>query len=270
MMDALQPTDAPAAATLSHRFGWPHRVADWEMFLTIGQGVAWREAGELVGTAMWFELDDAHATIGLVQVAPEMQGRGLGRKMMQAVIDAARPRALLLHSTAEGAGLYARLGFAPIGMVAQWQGDRRLTTAPSPGIRTATQADTDAILRLDAAATATRRGAFLGKWLQDAVVKIIDGDTGIVGYAMRRPFGRGLLIGPIVAPNENDAIALASALCRPGFLRLDIPASATRLLAWAKTAGLSPAGEVQGMTLGNWGLPDPGIQRYGLATQAIG
>ncbi len=257
MLDALTQTDAADAAALSSVFGWPHRLADWQNFLRLGQGVAWRENDVLQGTAMWFALDAAHGAIGLVQVAPGLQGRGIGRRLMRAVIDQAQPRSLLLHATAEGAGLYASLGFVAGEMIQQWQGGWTADTGGHVG------AELSEILRLDRRAMGFDRGALL-RQIMDAAV------SNESGFAMRRHFGRGQVIGPVVADGEASAIRLVSAIATNGFIRLDIPASAARLAAQLRLCGLACVGEVQAMTKGDWPQQAGPMRRYALASQALG
>jgi GNAT superfamily N-acetyltransferase len=260
VLDALHAADAAAAAALSAAFGWPHREADWDLFLRLGQGVAWRDDGGLGGTAMWFSLDAGHASIGLVQVSPALQGRGIGRRLMRAVMDAAAPRGLLLHATAAGAGLYAALGFAAAGTVQQWQGEwaRPAAVAAHP-------AGLETIAPLDHAATGLQRRALLDALLPHAVVASEAG-----GYAMCRRFGRGDLVGPVVAPDEAAAIRLVAPLATPGFLRLDVPAAARELTRWLAAGGLACAGEVVAMTTGAWPIPPGPAKGWALASQALG
>jgi GNAT superfamily N-acetyltransferase len=262
MIDTLTPDDAAAAAALSACFGWPHRLEDWQAFLRIGRGVAWREAGALAGTAMWFPLDAGHASIGSVQVTPGLQGRGLGRRLMRAVMAAAGDRALLLHATTEGAGLYASLGFAPGGVVEQLQGIMAPPAAPRPS----GAADHAAIKRLDHEATGLDRSPVLDALQPDAVA--VSGPAA-TGYAMRRRFGRGALIGPLVAADEAEAMALVQTLWTPGFVRLDVEAGAP-LAADLRSAGLVSAGTVRAMTLGAWPQPPGPARWFGLASQALG
>jgi GNAT superfamily N-acetyltransferase len=257
MQDTLTPADAPAAASLSTGFGWPHRVEDWAMALSLGRGVAWREAGELLGTAMMVPLDAGHATIGLVQVAPSLQGRGIGRCLMEAAIALAEGRNLMLHATPEGAGLYAKLGFEACGVVQQWHG--MTSHAGSP----AALAALDEIISLDRAATGLDRQALL-RTLFAAGTAHVDGAG---GYAIRRIFGRGALIGPVVASSDAAAVALVAGLGRPGFLRVDIPAGRVALAQALAGMGLASVSDVTVMVRGTW-PPAPGL--FALSSQAFG
>ena len=85
---------------------------------------------------------------------------------------------------------------------------------------------------------------------------------------MRRLFGRGALLGPLVAPDEATAIALASFVAEPGFVRMELPG--TPLKAWATAHGLACVGQVQTMTTGHWPAPTAPHTRIALASQAFG
>lgn len=269
MIDRLTMDDVTTAASLSAGFGWPHQEADWVRFLELGQGFAWRQDGLLAGTALWFPLGDDHASIGLVQVAPGLQGRGVGRKLMEAVIEAARPRSLMLHATAEGAGLYAKLGFQTVGALEQWQGVCTMPPVRASDARPATADDLPAIYALDAAAAGILRRNVLD-WAMDGATVAVAGPTGaITGYAVRRAFGRGMLIGPMAATTEAAAVALAAHLAHPGFLRMDPPVGANALKAWLGSCGLACVGGGSLMRTGTWPAPS-GATLWAAATQAIG
>jgi GNAT superfamily N-acetyltransferase len=69
-------------------------------------------AGRVVGTA---SLDEAR--VRMVFVAPDVQGLGVGRALMAAVMAAARERGvdvLSLRSSITAEAFYARLGFTPV------------------------------------------------------------------------------------------------------------------------------------------------------------
>jgi hypothetical protein len=91
----------------------------------------------------------------------------------------------------------------------------------------------------------------------------------VTGYAVRRAFGRGKLVGPLVAAGEATALALIAFLATPGFLRIDVPGDALQLQGWCAAAGLRSVGDVQLMLRGDW--PPPGLVRsWSPATQAMG
>src|SRR3954468_6789446 len=118
----FEPGDLPAAHALSSTFNWPHRIEDWQFALSIGQGVVAERGGKVLGTALSWQFGVDYATIGLVIVAPELQGQRIGNRMMETLLDHLSPRNVLLHATVAGRGLYERLGFAATGEIDQHQG----------------------------------------------------------------------------------------------------------------------------------------------------
>jgi len=105
------------------------------------------------------------------------------------------------------------------------------------------------------------------------VAWLVDGAAAAAGFAILRPFGRGMTIGPVVAPNEEEAIALVAAAASaapPGVLRIDIPARAAHLGAWLTAAGLPVIDTVTTMLRGAWPAQPKEPQRFGLALQALG
>jgi predicted N-acetyltransferase YhbS len=112
--------DLPAAWQLSHTLHWPHRLDDWAMAYRLSDGYVMEDSGKVVGSALICNQGD-YATIGLVIVANSHQGKGLGRRLMQHCLDAAKSPNILLNATAEGLTLYQRLGFESYGLTYQFQ-----------------------------------------------------------------------------------------------------------------------------------------------------
>ena len=73
-----------------------------------------------------------------------------------------------------------------------------------------------------------------------------------MGYAMRRDFGRGALVGPIVAASPDEAAGLVMSLQQPGFQRLDVPAGCGMIEALGER-GLVSIEDVQVMVRGPGG-----------------
>jgi hypothetical protein len=205
----------------------------------------------------------------MVLVTQAQQGKGLGRRLMTALLDADPAQAVMLNATEAGLDLYERLGFRPLGMVNQHQGVVALPPATN-ALRQAKAADLPDIVALDSTAFGTPRASLIEGLLADSEIRVLERDGKLQGFACRRQFGRGDAIGPLVAHTEQDAIKLTAALLRPGFQRIDIPTEATALAAWLTQAGLVAVDSVTVMTRGNWPQHDGGARRFALATQAFG
>ncbi len=264
---ALAAADLPAAHAITAGLRWPHRLEDWAMLLRLGEGVAIEEDGALIGTGLWWPHGPRHATVGMVLVAPERQGKGLGRRIMRALLDEAAPRALMLNATAAGLPLYAALGFAPAGDIHQVQGVWSGAPARAAGLRQAGAADLATLVALDAAAFGAPAPASLAALLDAGTALIAEDRT---AFAVARRFGRGTVIGPVVAPDAAAAIGLVMALAQPGaFTRLDLTGHAVSLAGVLERHGLARVDTVTAMTTGRWEHTPPPL-RFALVSQALG
>jgi GNAT superfamily N-acetyltransferase len=269
--------DLLAMHDLAQQMSWPHRQEDCAQLLALGAGIVAVEAtGLTVGVGLRWSFGEV-GTIGLVLVAPDRQGRGIGRALMTALIADSGSRTLMLNATAEGLPLYEKLGFVSTGVVRQHQGRLAqgsvLPPAPDVPMRRAVPADYAQLCALDATAFGTDRSRLVGRLMADGDAWVLDRDGRPAGFVVLRPFGRGMIVGPIVAPGEDDAIALAAVAAKAapaGVLRVDIPAEAERLAAWLTTAGLPAIDTVTVMLRGNWPAVGKGPRRFGLALQAWG
>ncbi len=258
------PTHLPGALALSQQAGWPHRLEDWRFSLALSTGVVALDAGgRVLGTALTTCHDETLATVNMVIVDAAVRGRGLGRQLMEAAMAAAGTQRLRLVATAEGLPLYEKLGFRATGEIAQHQG---VVTALH-GAAPADRPDLDAVAAMDAAAYGARRPALIAALAAAGRVFTQPG-----GFAVRRPFGRGEVIGPVVARDAAIARTLvAAAAAGPAgrFLRVDTPLE-QGLGPWLADLGLTQAGGGIAMQRG----PDtPGksaFTTFALANQALG
>ncbi|MHC1551328.1 GNAT family N-acetyltransferase [Phyllobacterium sp. K27] len=228
------------AVALSVQAGWPHRREDWVLMLALSNGVVALEDGHVVGTAMTTPFGDNTATINMVIVDENMRGRGLGRKLMQAALDAADKRICLLVATQDGLPLYEKLGFVPTGEIVQHQGVVSEVYAPD-NVSWAKPQDHDRFIILDQLATGRDRSRLMQLLADRAKFAVIRIENQVEAFAAIRAFGRGLVIGPVVARDDAEARALVDFLLSQHmgkFVRVDTDTS-TNLAEWLTQRGLA-------------------------------
>jgi len=275
---ALRPmtaADLEAATELSREQQWPHRDEDWELFLSLGEGLVAEAGGKLVGTIMAWRFGETMATIGMVIVSSAAQGQGIGRKLMEAMIDQLGERTIVLNATEEGLPLYLKLGFVETGQIYQHQGpapDVPLTELqPGERVRPKGKADGE-LAELYGKASGMERQALFDALAGDSRTVVLSRDQHPVGFAMLRRFGRGWSIAPVVAPDAAGAKALILhwlAVKQGRFCRIDITAE-SGLGDWLEELGLPRVGSVRTMARGPAPVPAPFPAVFGLAAQALG
>jgi predicted N-acetyltransferase YhbS len=273
---AMTASDVPHAQALTASFGWPHRHEDWALMQALGEGLVAERDGKLVGTALCWRYGADWATLGLIGVYKEMQGHGIGRRLLRALIEAVEGRNLVLHATRAGMSLYAAEGFAPTGTVVQHQGvAARPEAAPLPQgmrLRPAAPADLPAVAALDRVACGMDRTHLLAELLDQTGGVALEDSGAVTGFALLRRFGRGRVIGPVAAPDVERAKAMIAPLLdhyAGQFLRIDIPKESS-LCAWLAAAGLTEAGTVIRMVRGTDASAERAVYTFGLASQAFG
>lgn len=271
-LDTMTPAHLSEAFALSVQARWPHRREDWALLLGISNGWVALEAGTVVGTAIMTPFGSTGGAINMVIVSEAMRGRGIGRRLFAATLDAAGGRRLRLTATPDGEPLYRSLGFEPYGRIFQRQGI--LGAVPEmAGAEDATDADDAAIVALDKAAFGEDRSALLHMVKQVGRFAVIRRDGAVAAFACIRDFGRGKLIGPVVAADTQDAqrlIAYLAAGQEGVFMRLDI-ASDTGLNDWLTGMGLPQTDDGLVMWTEAPTVPAAGAARtMALASQALG
>lgn len=276
MIRRLQTTDLDAALKLTQAARWSHRLEDWQFHYQLGRGWAvCDEHGAVVGTALWWEYGARFATVGLVVVDPGQQGKGIGRRLMEAIIDDAGARTLHLVATQAGLKLYRQNGFEEIGTIEQRQG------IPNPQVEIAAPAGVSlrAVTSDDAATLCKLDTAAMGAPREHVVRAVLAAGTGVlamqggepIGFALMRPAGLGRVIGPIVAPDPSVAIALIAFMLRrsDGFARIDLPGEAQDVARWLDSVGLVCVDRVTAMERGERLPVHDLVRTFGLVSQAL-
>ncbi|ACI57671.1 GCN5-related N-acetyltransferase (plasmid) [Rhizobium leguminosarum bv. trifolii WSM2304] len=260
-----------AALKLSRQAGWPHRPEDWEMAHALSEGVVAIEGDRVVGTVLVTPYRQDCATINMVIVDEAMRGRGLGRKLMQAAIELAGDRPLRLVATADGLPLYEKLGFRQTGRILQHQGIAAECAAPTATSAAATT-DFSAITELDRQAFGADRADLIAYLAKVGELAVLRRNGRVTGFAVLRSFGRGEVIGPVIAGNVEDAKALVTHFIarRPGvFLRVDTTAAAG-LSGWLAEQGFAHVGGGIAMMKPSIPAADSVATIFALANQALG
>jgi GNAT superfamily N-acetyltransferase len=268
-------SDIATATVLSREQAWPHREEDWALFLEAGEGIVAEGAGRVLGTVMAWRYGEDFAAVGMVIVASDAQGQGVGRTLMEAMLDRLAGRTVVLNATAAGLPLYEKLGFVETGVIHQHQ-----AIAPDvavakgiPGGRVRTMGRLDNGLGdLYSRASGMDRTALFERLAANADTVVLTRDDQTVGFAQERRFGRGWLVGPVVAPDPGGAKALIlyALHTHPGsFGRLDVTGD-SGLSEWLDEIGLPRVDSVRTMVRGRSPDRDPDISVHAIAAQALG
>ena len=264
---AFGPEHIEGALRLSQANNWPHSHDDWAMLLQHSRGSVALAGEHVIGTALVASFGDL-ATVNMIIVDADHQGKGLGRALMTDVVPLGGTCRLV--ATSEGLPLYERLGFTATGQVLQHQGVVTAEPAVSDGVRPANPDDLPAVAALETDEFGGDRSALIDWLMSNADVFVQEDASGQVsGFAARRVFGRGHVIGPVVAQDKAAAHALiAQALqgMSGAFVRIDTDA-ASGLSDWFEEFGLAHAGGGVSMFKGE---ARPAPMRFALFSQALG
>jgi predicted N-acetyltransferase YhbS len=273
---AMIAADVPDAQALTASFKWPHRREDWALMQALGQGLVAEQQGKLVGAALSWRYGADWASLGAIGVYAELQGQGIGRRLLRGLMEPLQGRSLMLHATRAGMPLYAAEGFAPTWTIVQHQG---IATRPELALlpqgarlRPAAPADLSAVAALDRAACGMDRTHLLAELLDQPGGVALEDSGAVTGFALLRRFGRGHVIGPVAAPDLVRAKAMIAPLLDRHvgqFMRIDIPKE-SGLCAWLAVAGLTEAGTVIRMVRGIDASAERAVHTFGLASQAFG
>ncbi|MGX9118524.1 GNAT family N-acetyltransferase [Mesorhizobium sp. BHbsci] len=274
----INDVDVELLHALSISVRWPHRPKDWDLLRRAGHGiVAVDGIGRVFGSAMWFPHGDDFATIGLVITTPRAQAQGGGRWLMEQVLEQCGDRNLALNATHPAYPLYISLGFTSEAIDYMRQGQVSQTLPPMPALDgDLSDLPSDRlgdITALDARAFGTNRARLLALLSDDASIATLIRGGEVAGYSMCREFGRGHVIGPIVARSDQDAVHLTAVHLKKlagRFARVDTRERDGVFAEFLQQSGLGVAETVTTMSKGRRFLnrESNGPWIYGLASHA--
>jgi len=275
----LEAGDLKQCVALSVDRGWEPERAKWSLLLAASEvfGVDAPDGRGLAGAVVLTRWGPDLALVGMMLVAARYGRRGIGRALMEHVIDQAGPAAVTLFATDMGRPLYEKLDFRPVGrnvsFVGAFQPGRTaalpaaaakagVVDRPARSVRAAADADLSAILALDRAAFGADRSRILARlpgFADRIAVLTHAAGSGLDGYAAAwRNTPSSTVIGPLVAADPDAAGQLITDLAAHahGTIRLDLDPDRPELPAWAHKHGLEPVAARVVMARGD--LPDRG------------
>lgn len=275
LLRVMNANDLPSAVELSMEQSWPHREEDWELLLQTGEGVVVEHDGRIVGCTLAWRYGQDHAALGMVIVQEAERGKGLGRRMLEDMLQRLKGRTVVLNATEGGIGLYRKLGFVEVGRIHQHQGIAPTMPLadliPNERVRPIGGADTD-IPALYSRASGMDRSELFETLATKGTTVVLERDYEPVGFAMMRRFGHGRQTGPIVAPDLQGAQMLAThwlGINAGAFCRIDA-VEGTGLSEWLTEAGLPAVGSVTTMARGPVTGGNGTARVFGIPAQAYG
>jgi GNAT superfamily N-acetyltransferase len=283
MAITLRPTRAPDAAELGRiLYGAFAALADHHNFprnfpspevgaevmsILIGHpgfyGVAAEEDGRLSGSN-FIDFRSPVAGIGPISVDPDAQNSGIGRRLMQRVIDEAVSRDMAGIRLVQAAyhnrsmSLYTKLGFATREPLSLLQGTPPGERFAGYEVAAATRNDLDACNRLCRTIHGFARSREVEEAVETGEARIVVHQGRVTGYATEIGFR-----GHAVAETNRDLIALIAAAPEypgPGFL---LPTRNHEVFSWCLDHGLRLVMQMTLMTIGLYNEPQgaylPGI-----------
>jgi predicted N-acetyltransferase YhbS len=196
------------------------------------------------------------AGVGPITVDPSAQSLGVGRKLMQAVMDRANEQGAAGIRLVQAAfhnrslSLYASLGFDVREPLACMQGRTSQRTVPGCTVRPAQPADADACNAVSHRVHGFDRGADLQQAIQQGTAKVVEREGRITGYATDLAF-----FTHATAETNLDLQALIASVESFGGSGILVPSRNSALFRWCLANGLRVVQPMTLMTLGLYNEP---------------
>jgi GNAT superfamily N-acetyltransferase len=226
---------------LSGAAGWNQQADDWRFMLAAGAGWGLSTPdGTVVASVValpWAPAAGGFGWVSMVMVLPDHRRHGHASRLLDVAIGWLRARGLtpLLDATPAGHAVYRRQGFRDTWTFERWQRDAGAAAAPAARppqagieVRALAPADWPAVLALDAPAFGTDRGALLRSLAArlPACAHVALRGAHIEGVVLGRPGRDAVQVGPLVADDDDVAVALldAALAAAPDRVFVDAPA----------------------------------------------
>ena len=273
-VERLTHSDLSGGLALSDAAGWNQTADDWALFVERGHALGSRGGTSgLIATAAALPYEGGVGWISMVLVAAAFRHRGLATGLLGDCIDALRAagRVPVLDATPAGAPVYRRMGFVAGFEFERWEGSAAVRITRPACNPVQTDADSAAIVDLDAAAGGIGRAFLLRSFLARPGTRArLTPDRS--GFVIARAGRRATQVGPLVAAGDAAAIALlgtALGTCS-GRVFIDVPMRCSALAQWLGQRGFVRQRPFVRMALGDAPVLAAGEPVFALAGPEFG
>lgn len=254
--------------------GWNPGLADAHVFLSSdpkGFFVA-ENKSDIVAAISVVNHSEDMAFLGLYLCRPDFRGQGIGYALWQHALAHAEGRTVGLDGVAEQQANYAKSGFIRSGSSIRFEG--QMPQEPDPRVRAARSDDLPRLIELDTTANGYPRPDFLTGWISATETRrtvAFEASGYCTGFATVRRCQSGVKIGPIVADNTSDVLALAGAAVAElpsETVIIDVPSENADLCSALQDLGFVETFATARMYRG--AAPASGSNRQAIATMELG
>ncbi|QSX24179.1 GNAT family N-acetyltransferase [Priestia megaterium] len=277
----LNESDIEDLVNLSKSIGWDYDCDEVQTVLDSGRIYGHvNEEGKLLSSAAIITYGQSLASIGMVIVNPDYRGLGLGKGVTEACIHSiSGEKLIMLISTPEGEPVYRKLGFQSVSFVHKCLCNNYISQQHSPlhnqyDVHVYQDKDFLEVNELDRGAVGAARSQFLkiriNQSKKSLVVKNLVGE--VVGFGLGIQTPENLILGPIIASNDQIAMILINELSKNHFgkLRIDIPEGKESFLQILEEKGFKKVAQPPIMMLNSPDLSVRNNSLYGIAAQIFG
>jgi GNAT superfamily N-acetyltransferase len=199
---------------------------------------------------------DAIAGVGPITIDPKIQNRGVGRKLMDAVLDRARERKFVGVRLVQAAfhnrslSLYTTLGFDVREPLSVFQGPAIQKTFDGFMVRAALLSDLEACNGVALGVHGHHRGGELADAIEQGTATLVERQGRVTGYASSLAFS-----GHAVAETNADLQAIIAASAGFGGPGILVPSRNAELFRWCLANGLRVVEPMTLMSLGLYNEP---------------
>jgi N-acetylglutamate synthase-like GNAT family acetyltransferase len=216
------------------------------------------------------------ASIGMVIVHPDYRGIGLAKELLVTCMNqVSKDSALMLIATREGRPVYEKLGFNDYSHVTKLLGEGQQCRQSLNGytISPYQSKDFKEMLKLDKEAFGCERDLFLKNRLEQAKeVIVIKKSNLIVGYAAAVKKPANLVIGPVVAQNDEQAMLLIQTIIsnNRGMIRMDVVEGKKEIIKALVELDFQEKDRPPVMVKNSEAFPERNGSLYAIAAQSYG